>query len=121
MDDTQRMCDAFRDRRDLAIAETADLPGWDCPVPDGAFYLFPNISSWFGAIWQGKPLGNADRVTEFLLEEARVATVSGDAFGSPECIRLSIACSEAQIKEAMVRIRLAFQQLLSQNSLDQGS
>jgi len=121
MHDTQRMCDAFRERRDLAIAETADLPGWDCPVPDGAFYLFPNISSWFGAMWQGKPLGNAERLTEFLLEEARVATVSGDAFGSPECIRLSIACSEAQIKEAMARIRLAFQQLLSQNSLDQGS
>ncbi len=118
MDDTHRMCDAFRQRRDLAIAETANLPGWDCPVPDGAFYLFPNISYWFGAIWQGEPIGNAERMTEFLLEEARVATVSGEAFGSPDCIRLSIACSEDNIKNAIARIRLAFQNSLSQNPLD---
>jgi aspartate aminotransferase len=117
MDDTNRMCDAFRQRRDLAMAETANLPGWDCPVPDGAFYLFPNIAYWFAAHWQGQPIGNAERMAEFFLEEARVATVSGDAFGSPECIRLSIACSEAQIKEAIVRIRAALQHLHSQHPL----
>jgi len=117
MDDTHRMCKTFRQRRDLAIAETADLPGWDCPVPEGAFYLFPNIAYWFTAQWQGKPIGNAERMTEFLLEEARVATVSGDAFGSPECIRLSIACSEIKIKEAVARIRIALQQLHTQHSL----
>lgn len=117
MDDTHRMCDAFRQRRDLAIAESADLPGWDCPVPDGAFYLFPNIAYWFTALWQGQPIGHAERMAEFLLEEARVATVSGDAFGSPECIRLSIACSESQLKVAIARIRTALQQLHSQHPL----
>lgn len=117
MEDTYRMRDAFRQRRDLAIHETRDLPGWNCPIPEGAFYLFPHVAYWFAAQWKGQPLGNAERLTEFLLEEARVATVSGDAFGSPDCIRLSIACSEEKIKEALSRIRQALLSLHAQQHL----
>ena len=112
MEATHRMCEAFRKRRDLLMEATADLP-WECAQPDGAFYLFPKVSGLFKYHWQGKPLETADRLSEFLLEEAKVATVSGAAFGSPECLRLSIAASEDKLLQAAANLRTALDQLLN--------
>lgn len=109
MEPTYSMRDAFRKRRDLFHNALEGLYGWECPLPQGAFYLFPRISDWFKIVWRGEPLGHAERVTEFLLEEARVATVAGDAFGCPDCLRLSTASSEDLLLEAARRIRLAIE------------
>ena len=109
MEPTYTMRDAFRRRRDVFHHALEGLYGWECPLPQGAFYLFPRIADWFSIVWRGEPLGHAERVTEFLLEEARVATVAGDAFGCPDCLRLSTASSEEQLLEAARRIRLAIE------------
>ena len=112
MEPTYRMREAFRQRRDLFYQALQGLYGWECPLPQGAFYLFPRISDWFQLPWRGEPLGHAERVAEFLLEEARVATVAGDAFGCPDCLRLSTASSEDKLLEAARRIRTAIEERL---------
>ena len=73
--------------------------------PEGAFYVFPDISFYFGKTLHGKPINNATDFSMFLLEQANVATVTGDAFGNPNCIRISYAASEAQLIEAIKRIK----------------
>ena len=81
-----------------------------CNIPAGAFYIFPDISYYFGKSLRGKTINSADDFAMYLLEEALVATVTGEAFGNKDCIRISYAASQEQIIEAMSRIRKALQE-----------
>lgn len=101
------MIDTFKRRRKLIIDLLNEIDGFVTPEPEGAFYVFPNVSSFFGKTIKGHEILNATDFSMFLLEEALVATVTGDAFGNPECIRISYAASEDQIEEALKRIKAA--------------
>lgn len=101
------MIDEFKVRRDLVLDLLSDIEGFNTNVPEGAFYVFPNVSYFFGKTLKGKTINNATDFSLFLLEEALVATVTGDAFGNPDCIRISYAASQEQIKEAIKRIKEA--------------
>ena len=101
------MVTAFKNRRDLVVALAKEIPGFKINVPEGAFYLFPDVSAYFGQTLRGKLIANADDFSMYLLSEANVATVTGDAFGNPNCIRLSYATSEALLTEAFKRIKEA--------------
>ena len=103
----QYMIDEFKIRRDLMLNLLSGIEGFSCNIPEGAFYVFPNISSLFGKTFKGKKIANSSDLSLFLLEEALVATVTGDAFGNPNCIRISYAASQAQITEAVTRIKRA--------------
>ena len=100
----QFMVDAFKERRTLILDLLSEIPGIKVNEPEGAFYVFPDISSYFGKKLRGKTINSASDFSLYLLEEANVATVTGEAFGDPNCIRISYAASEANIKEAMQRI-----------------
>jgi len=96
---------AFLSRRDLMIEGLSAIEGMKVNKPMGAFYLFPDVAAWFGRKTpKGAVLESSSDVAMFLLEEAHVATVAGDAFGTPECIRLSYAASEDTLREAVSRI-----------------
>ncbi len=101
----QYMIDEFKVRRNLVLDLLNDVNGFETNVPEGAFYVFPNISSFFGKTLRGKTINNATDFSLYLLEEALVATVTGDAFGNPNCIRISYAASQEQIIEAIKRIK----------------
>ncbi len=101
------MIETFKNRRKLIIDLLNDIDGFVTTEPEGAFYVFPNISAFFGKTIKGHEILNATDFSLFLLEEANVATVTGDAFGNPECIRISYAASENQIEEALKRIKKA--------------
>ena len=93
------------------LNELRNIKGLKINEPNGAFYLFPDVSSLFGQHFDGKTINNADDLCLFLLEEAKVALVTGNAFGSPNCIRISYAASMKQLKEAVNRIKLAISRL----------
>ena len=99
------MVNAFHSRRDLVVGLIREIPGLKINVPEGAFYVFPDVSSFFGKTLRGTTIKNADDFSMYLLSEANVATVTGDAFGDPKCIRFSYATSEEQLIEAMRRIK----------------
>ena len=99
------MVDAFHSRRDLVVRLIKEIPGLKINVPEGAFYVFPDVSSYFGKTLRGTFIKNADDFSMYLLSEATVATVTGDAFGNPNCIRFSYATSEELLTEAMRRIK----------------
>lgn len=101
----QYMVDAFKERRSLILGLLAEIPGIKVNEPDGAFYVFPDISYYFGKTYRGKIINNAGDFAIYLLEEAKVATVTGEAFGDPNCIRISYAASDKDIIEAMRRIK----------------
>ena len=101
------MIDTFKNRRKLIIDLLNDIDGFVTPEPEGAFYVFPNVAAFFGKTLKGHEIKDADDFSMFLLEEANVATVTGAAFGNPDCIRISYAASEDQITEALKRIREA--------------
>lgn len=101
----QYMIDEFKSRRDLMLNLLSEIDGFSCNVPQGAFYVFPDVSSIFGKTFNGVKINNATDLSLFLLEEALVATVTGDAFGNPNCIRISYAASQKQIIEAVERIK----------------
>ena len=101
------MVDEFKIRRNLILDLLNDITGFKCNIPDGAFYVFPNISHYFGKTIDGFEINNASDMSMFLLEKALVATVTGDAFGNPNCIRISYAASTEQIKKAVERIKSA--------------
>lgn len=103
----QFMIDKFQERRDLVLSLLGEIEGFKLNVPEGAFYVFPNISYFFGKTIKGKKIENASEFALFLLEEANVATVTGEAFGNPNCIRISYAASEESLKEAISRIKAA--------------
>ncbi|MBP7098404.1 MAG: pyridoxal phosphate-dependent aminotransferase [Prevotella sp.] len=96
---------AFERRRDLIVELAKDIPGLEVNVPEGAFYLFPKCSSFFGKSNGEKTINSSTDFALYLLEKAHVATVGGDAFGDPECFRMSYATSDENIKEAMHRIK----------------
>jgi aspartate aminotransferase len=101
------MVTAFKNRRNLVVSLAAAIPGLKTTIPDGAFYLFPDVSFYFGKTLGGKLINNADDLSMYLLSEANVATVTGDAFGNPNCIRISYATSEELLTEAFKRIKEA--------------
>ena len=101
------MVSAFKNRRDLVVGLVNQIPGFKLNVPEGAFYVFPDVSYYFGKTVKGTEIKNATDFSMFLLAEANVATVTGDAFGNPNCIRFSYATSEALLTEAMRRIKEA--------------
>lgn len=103
----QFMIDEFHKRRDLILGLMAEIPGFKLNVPEGAFYVFPDVSDYFGKTIQGVKIENANDFALFLLDKANVATVTGEAFGNNDCIRISYAASESEIKEAMSRIKAA--------------
>jgi aspartate aminotransferase len=101
------MVAAFKSRRNLVVGLINAIPGLKLNVPEGAFYVFPDVSSYFGKTLRGKLINNADDFSMYLLAEANVATVTGDAFGNPNCIRFSYATSEELLTEALRRIKEA--------------
>jgi len=103
----QYMVDEFKTRRGIIIDLLREIDGFKVNVPDGAFYVFPDVTAFFGKTIQGITIKNASDFALFLLEKANVATVTGDAFGAPDCIRISYAASELQIREAIKRIAAA--------------
>lgn len=105
----QYMVDEFEKRRALIIGLLRQIPGLKVNEPMGAFYVFPDVSYYFGKTIQGHTIKDADDFALFLLEQAHVATVSGVAFGAPDCLRISYAASETQIKEALGRMAKALQ------------
>tara|TARA_X000000950_G_C13858836_1_gene637809 strand:+ start:370 stop:1557 length:1188 start_codon:yes stop_codon:yes gene_type:complete len=104
-DKIEYMVDEFKSRRDLILNLLNDIEGFECNVPDGAFYVFPDISYFFGKEISGIKINNASDMSMFLLENALVATVTGDAFGNSNCIRISYAASKEKITEAVSRIK----------------
>lgn len=103
----QYMIDEFKVRRDLILDLLSDITGFKTNTPEGAFYVFPNVTYYFGKTLRGKTINNASDFSMYLLEEALVATVDGGAFGNPDCIRISYAASQEQIIEAIKRIKNA--------------
>ena len=101
----EEMRKAFERRRNLIVRLAKDIPGLEVNEPQGAFYLFPKCSSFFGKSDGMTTIHNATDFALYLLDKAHVATVSGDAFGAPECFRMSYATSDENIKEAMCRIK----------------
>ncbi|MFD2825437.1 pyridoxal phosphate-dependent aminotransferase [Leeuwenhoekiella polynyae] len=103
----QYMVDEFKERRKLILGLLKDIEGFECNEPEGAFYVFPNISHYFGKTLNGTTINNASDFALYILEQANVATVTGEAFGNPNCIRISYAASQDQIREALARIKKA--------------
>ena len=99
------MVDEFKNRREMVLNLLGEIDGFKLNIPDGAFYVFPDISAFFGKIIKGKSINNANDFSMLLLEEANVATVTGEAFGAPNCVRLSYAASVEQLQEAIKRIK----------------
>jgi aspartate aminotransferase len=102
---------AFNNRRRLVLTALNEMDGVRANVPVGAFYVFPDVSSFFGKSYNGTVVKDANDLCLYLLAEALVALVSGDAFGDPNCIRISYAASEETLAEAMKRIKLALEKL----------
>lgn len=105
------MKSAFKNRRKLVLNALQNIEGIKVNEPEGAFYFFPDISSFFGKSYNGTQINNASDLTLYLLDEALVALVTGEAFGDPNCIRISYATSEDVLTEAMNRIKKALSKL----------
>lgn len=110
-DDIKLMLDAFQYRRDLALSLLREIPGFNLNVPDGAFYLFPEISAYYGKTIENRTIMSGTDLCDYLLDVAHVAIVPGSAFGSADCIRISYATSEDNLREAISRIETALSKL----------
>lgn len=110
-DSLKNMLSAFRERRDMLIELVKDIPGIKSNVPNGAFYLFPDVSYYYGKSDGNETINSGTDLCMYLLNKVHVALVPGEAFGSPECVRLSYATSKEQITEAVVRIKSALAEL----------
>ena len=110
-DCVEEMRQAFERRRDLIVSLAKDIPGLEVNVPEGAFYLFPKCDSFFGKSDGATTIATSTDLALYLLERAHVATVAGDAFGDPQCFRMSYATSDDNIREAMRRIKEALSAL----------
>ena len=109
---THEMRDAFLRRRELVLGLLKEVEGFKLNVPEGAFYVFPDVSDLLGKkTAEGKSINTAGDLCLYLLDEAQVAMVTGEAFGSPNCIRISFATSDEQLTEAMQRIKKAVEKL----------
>jgi len=111
MSATHKMKTAYRRRRDLVLELLKDVPGVETYVPTGAFYLFPDISAYFGKSNGETTIEDASDLCMYILNEAHVSLVTGEAFGAPNCLRMSFAASDEQLKEAIGRIKEALSQL----------
>lgn len=112
LEETYRMREVFKKRRDLILSLLRDIPGIQCNVPDGAFYVFPNVSAYYGKRTpEGQSIENGDRLCEYILEKAYVALVAGSAFGDDDCIRISYAASDRDIIESCRRLKEVLDQL----------
>jgi len=101
------MIETFKKRRDLMHQLLNEIPGVNVDLPDGAFYFFPEVTAFLGKEYRGRKIETAADLSMYMLQEFLVATVSGEAFGAPQCIRLSYATSEQDIRKACARIREA--------------
>ena len=110
-DCVEEMRQAFERRRDLIVSLAKEIPGLEVNTPEGAFYLFPKCSSFYGKSDGSRTINNSTDLAMYLLEVGHVATVGGDAFGDPECFRMSYATSDDNIREALKRIKTALEQL----------
>jgi aspartate aminotransferase len=110
-DEVRAMTAEFLKRRDYMLGELKSMDRITCTTPQGAFYLFPNVSGLYGSSFNGKKIKNGDDVTQYLLEECRVVTVPGSGFGAKNNLRLSYACSMEELQKAAARMRQGFQQL----------
>lgn len=108
---TYKMRDTFKHRRDLILGLLKEIPGLVTNTPQGAFYVFPDVSSYFGKSVDGKTMNSANDLAMYILKDAHVSLVDGAAFGSPNCIRLSYATSDDNLKEAAKRIGEALAKL----------
>lgn len=108
---TYRMRDAFKVRRDLCYNILKEIPGLKLSLPPGAFYLFPDVSAFFGKSHNGQTIKNSQDLCMYLLNEVYVVTVAGSAFGNDNCIRMSYATSEENLMKAMERIKQALMSL----------
>jgi aspartate aminotransferase len=104
---TWKMRDEFKIRRDMVVSLLSEIPGFRVPNPQGAFYVFPDISDYFGKSDGTTTVKNADDFCDYIMLSVFVGLVSGNAFGNPDCFRLSYAASEAQLREAIKRIKEA--------------
>jgi aspartate aminotransferase len=102
----------FEKRKNRVLELVKEIPGWSCSEPQGAFYIFPEVSGCFGRSFNGKAISSSSDLSMYLLNEAHVSTVMGEAFGEPSCIRLSFANSMKNIEEGFRRIRGAVEKLL---------
>lgn len=109
---TIEMKDAFARRRTLMMDLLAQIPDFETPLPDGAFYLFPRVNAYFGKRYQDQIITNADELCMYLLNHAHVSLVTGEAFGAPDCIRISFAASDEKLVDACGRITKALAQLV---------
>lgn len=98
---------AFLPRRDFFVRELESIPGVSCVTPSGAFYVFPNFSAYYGKSFKGKAISNSVDLAAYFLDEAKVASVPGAAFGADAFVRFSFATSMAVIEEGMARIKTA--------------
>ena len=108
---TKQMKDTFLKRRDMILAELNNIACIKCNVPQGAFYVFPDVSYYFGKSDGTTTINNSDDFCMYLLNSAHVALVAGDSFGSPECVRISYAASDEKLMQAMDRIKKQLAQL----------
>jgi aspartate aminotransferase len=106
-----KMVTQFEKRRDLVLSMLNEIPGIKTSKPEGAFYVFPDCSAYFGKMDGDTEIKNADDLSYYILSKGHVGVVSGDAFGAPECFRISYAASEEQLIEAMTRIKNALAKL----------
>lgn len=112
LDSVYEMRDAFLKRRNLVYKLLTEIDGIKVNLPDGAFYFFPDITAFLGKSFNGTPINTAEDLSLFILNEAHVSTVTGEAFGNPDCIRISYAASEDELKKAMENIKKALSQLV---------
>jgi len=105
------MREAFQKRRGIVYEMLSAIPGVKVNLPGGAFYFFPNVTSFFGKSYNGRTINDADELSIYLLEEAHVSTVGGDSFGDKKSIRISYAASEEKLIDAMNRIKVALGKL----------
>ena len=112
MSSTKTMNEAFRKRRDLVIRLLKGIDGFKVNNPEGAFYVFPDISALYGKQFEGKPINNSAEFCEFILYNVHVAIVAGSAFGADECVRIAYSASEDQLTEAIRRIKKAVDSLV---------
>ena len=105
------MRDAFLNRRDFILEKLSAIDGLEINKPEGAFYVFPDVSKFFNTSYGDREINNSDDLCLYILDEAKVALVTGNAFGSPECVRISYAASMEELREAMSRIKEALSKL----------
>ena len=112
LDDSFNMRDAYKRRRELAMQALHNIKGIKMSIPEGAFYAFPDISYFFGKSYNGQTIHTATDLSMYLMNTVYVATVTGEAFGAPDCIRISFATNDEKLVIALERIRVALEKLI---------